>query len=278
MLSDTAVRDSAPTGALCFGNRWRAAVARTVFGAAQLRVTAAYAVVLVGVSLTLKLLGPHARDAAVSRMSTNLHNLRHGHFGTLVGSAFVDDGGAIYVWLPGLVCLLALGELIWRSRGLVVAFAVGHIGATLIVAVGLAAALEAGWLPMSVARASDVGVSYGAVCVLGALTASIPPRWRAAWIGWWLGVAVVAALGADFTAFGHILALLLGIRLSFQLPSTAHWTPIRVALLSVSVAFGYFVLSGSLMVAPVAGLAGALIALLAGRVMRPASVIAPESG
>jgi hypothetical protein len=249
-----------------------------VSGAAQLRVTAAYAVVLIGVSLTLTMLGPRARDAAVSRMSTNVHNLRHGHMGTLVGSAFVDDSDAIYVWLPGLVCLLALGELIWRSRGLVVAFAVGHIGATLIVAVGLAAALEAGWLPMSVARARDVGVSYGAVCVLGALTASIPSRWRSVWIGWWLGVAVIAALGADFTAFGHILALLLGIRLSFQLPSIAHWTPIRVALLCVSVAFGYFVLSGSLVAAPAAGLAGALIALLAGRVLRPGHIIAPESG
>lgn len=278
MLSSNAVRDSAATRALGVGSRWRATVGRTVFGAAQLRVTAAYAVVLVVVSFTLKLLGPHARDAAVSRMSTNLHNLRHGHMGALVGSAFVDDSGAIYVWLPGLMCLLALGELIWRSKGLVIAFAVGHIGATLLVAAGLAAALKAGWLPVSVARASDVGVSYGAVCVLGALTASIPSRWRAVWIGWWLGVAMVAAQGGDFTAFGHILALLLGIRLSFQLPSTAHWTPIRVALLSVSVAFGYFVLSGSLMVAPVGGVAGALVALLASRVMRPASVIDPASG
>jgi hypothetical protein len=278
MLSGTTVRDRADTRALRVGDRWGATVARTVFGAAQLRVTAAYTVVLVGVSLTLKLLGPQAREAAVSHMSTNLHNLRHGHMGTLVGSAFVDDSDAIYVWLPGLVCLLALGELIWRSRGLVVAFAVGHIGATLIVAVGLAVALEAGWLPMSIARASDVGVSYGAVCVLGALTASIPPRWRAVWIGWWFGVALVAALGGDFTAFGHILALLLGIRLSFQLPSTAHWTPLRVALLSISIAFGYFVLSGSLMVAPGAGLAGVLIALLASRVLRPDRIIAAERG
>jgi hypothetical protein len=278
MMSGNAVRDRAGTPAHGVGNRWTAAVGRTVSGAAQLRVTAAYAAVLIGVSSTLRMLGPQARDAAVSRMSTNLHNLRHGHVGTLVGSAFVDDSDAIYVWLPGLVCLLALGELIWRSRGLVVAFAVGHIGATLIVAVGLAAALEAGWLPMSVARASDVGVSYGAVCVLGALTASIPSRWRAVWIGWWLGVAVVAALGADFTAFGHILALLLGIRLSFQLPSTGHWTPVRLVLLCVSVAFGYFVMSGSLTAAPVAGLAGALIALLAGRVLRPVRIIAPESG
>jgi hypothetical protein len=113
------------------------------------------------------------------------------------------------------------------------------------------------------------------VCVLGALTASIPSRWRPVWIGWWLGIAVVAAMGAEFTAFGHILALLLGIRLSFQLPSTTHWTPTRLVLLSVSVAFGYFVLSGSFVAAPVAGLAGALIALLASRVLRPGGVIAP---
>jgi hypothetical protein len=88
----------------------------------------------------------------------------------------------------------------------------------------------------------------------------------------------VAGVGSYFTAFGHIVALLLGIRLSFQLPSTAHWTPIRVALLSVSVAFGYFVLCGSLMVAPVAGLAGALIGLLASRVSRPDRIVAPEIG
>ena len=85
-------------------------------------------------------------------MSTNLHNLAHGHLSTLVGSAFVE-GGAVYAWLPGLVCLLALGELIWRSKGLLIAFTVGHIGATLLVAVGLIAAVKAGWVPVSVARA-----------------------------------------------------------------------------------------------------------------------------
>ncbi|HSS23025.1 MAG TPA: hypothetical protein VLL82_01120, partial [Mycobacterium sp.] len=136
-MPGTAVRDAADTAALRVENRWTAVAARTLSGAAQLRATAAYAVVLVGVSLTLTVLGPHARDVVVSRMSTNLHNLRHGHMGTLVGSAFVDGSGHVCVWLPGLLCLLALGELIWRSRGLVVAFAVGHIGATLIVAVGL---------------------------------------------------------------------------------------------------------------------------------------------
>ena len=82
--------------------------------------------------------------------------------------------GPIYVWLPGLVCLLALAELTCGSGLLVVAFASGHIGATLLVAAGLTAAVELGWLPISVSRATDVGMSYGAAAVLGSLTAAIP--------------------------------------------------------------------------------------------------------
>jgi hypothetical protein len=240
-----------------------AAVARALSGAASLRVTVVYAVTLVAVSATLTALGSHARDVAVREMSTNLHNLAHGQVSALVCSAFVDEGGDVFVWLPGLVCLLALGELIWRSKGLLITFAVGHIGATLIVAAWLAIALEAGWLPMSLARATDVGISYGAVCVLGALTASIPSGWRPIWVGWWLGIAVAAASAADFTAIGHVLALLLGIGLSFRLRSTTRWTPIHVALLAVGVAFGYSMLRGSFELPPVAGLAGALIALAA---------------
>ena len=61
--------------------------------------------------------------------------------------------GPIYVWLPGLVCLLALAELTCGAAAcLLVAFATGHIGATLLVAAGLTAAVELGWLPTSVSR------------------------------------------------------------------------------------------------------------------------------
>ena len=52
------------------------------------------------------------------------------------------------MWLPGLVCLLAVAELIYHSGLLVVAFAAGHTGATLLVAAGLTAAVEMGWLPI----------------------------------------------------------------------------------------------------------------------------------
>jgi hypothetical protein len=269
-ITDNTIRDTT--------EGWAGVAARTLSGAASVRITAAYAASLVAVSLGLAALGPRVHDVMVSRMSTNLHNLSHGRLSTLIGSAFVDDGGDIYVWLPGLVCLLALGELIWRSRGLVIAFAVGHIGATLIVAAGLVVALEAGWLPSSIAHATDVGMSYGAVCVLGALTASIPLRWRMAWVGWWFGIALAVAVGADFTAVGHVVALLLGIGLSFRLPAAASWTPIRVILLSVGVTFGYLVLSGPSVVATVGGLAGMLIALLASRVSLSGRVTAPVTG
>jgi hypothetical protein len=238
-----------------------------VFGATSVPVTAVYTAVLATVGITLTALGPGAHDAVVTHMSTNLHNLAHGRLATLVGSAFVTDGDDNYAWLPGLVCLLILGELLWRSRLLVITFAVAHIGATLLVAAGLAVAVEAGWLPISVARASDVGISYGAAGILGALTASVPPRWRPAWIGWWIGTATAAvvAAGADFTAVGHALALLLGLGLSRRLPGTLRWTPTRVVLLAGGGTFGYLMLTGSLAVAPVAGLAGAVIAALAQR-------------
>ncbi|MGO9153112.1 rhomboid-like protein [Mycobacterium sp.] len=289
-IVDTAVRDRADTAVtawygrgatpvlpertvLRFESRWTATATRALSVVASLRVTIVYAVALIAVSTTLTALGPHARDVVVSRMSTNLHNLARGHLSTLVGSAFVDDGGEVYAWLPGLVCLLALGELIWRSTGLLIAFTLGHIGATLLVAVGLVTAVQAGWVPISIAHASDVGVSYGAVCVLGALTASIPARWRPVWIGWWLGITATAAWATefDFTAVGHVLALLLGMGVSFRLPSMARWSSLHLALLAVGVAVGYFMVSGSSMVATAGGLAGILLAFLAGGILRSRS-------
>jgi hypothetical protein len=223
-------------------------------------VTTVYILALAAVSGVLSAMGPQAREVAVSRMSTNLHNLAHGHLTTLVGSAFVTEGD-IWFSLPGLVCLLALGEQIWRSRGLLLAFAVGHIGATLIVAAGLTAAIGAGWLPTSIAYASDVGISYGAVGVVGALTASIPARWRPSWIGWWLGATAGAAVGADFAAYGHIAALLLGMALSTRLRSEGQWTFGRAVLLAVAGVFGFLMVAGSSPLSLIGGIAGALLLL-----------------
>ena len=229
-------------------------------------VTMAYATALIAVALTLLAFGPYAQTAVVGEMSTNLDNLTRGRLDTLVGSAFIEDDSRIYLWLPGLVCLLAVGELVWRRMRLILAFALGHVGATLIVAVWLTGAIAAGAVPTSIAHASDVGISYGAAGVLGALTAAIPARWRTAWISWWLGVALFKASGGHFTPVGHAVALMLGIGFSYWLGPAARWTPTRLVLLAVGAAFGYVMIAGHSPVAPaVAGLGGVLVALIVQR-------------
>jgi rhomboid family protein len=228
---------------------------------ARLRVTFAYAIVVTCVTLTLLALGPDVQEQAISHASTNLHNLSHGHIGTLLDSAFVVDAGPIYEWLPGLVCVLALAELLWGSWRLIVAFAVGHVGATLLVAIGLTAAVELNWLDAgSVTRATDVGMSYGAAGVLGALTAAVPARWRPTWIGWWLGVGVVAVVvSRDFTDAGHFVALALGMLASTRFGTPECWTRARVALLAVAAAFGYLLFANTPLLMVIATVLGVLV-------------------
>lgn len=212
----------------------------------RVRVTLIYGSILAAVAAALATLDPDVQERVFEHASTNLHNLARGRVGTLFGSAFVVDAGPLLLWLPGLLCLLGLAELVWGSRRLVVAFAVGHVGATLLVAVGLVAAVERGWAPADVARAVDVGTSYGAAAVLGVLTAAIPPSWRPLWVGWWLGVeGSVVATSSDFTDAGHGLALLLGMTLALRFGTPAAWTPWRWALLAVASWFGFLMLVGT---------------------------------
>ncbi|HEY5842824.1 MAG TPA: rhomboid-like protein [Mycobacterium sp.] len=232
---------------------------------ARVRVTMSYAAALAVVTFVLLILGPDAQSLAVRHASTNLHNLSHGHLGTLLDSAFVVDAGPIYIWLPGLVCLLAVFELMYHGVRLIVAFAIGHIGATLMVAAGLTAAVGFGVLPKSVSRADDVGMSYGAVGVLGALSAAIPRRYRAAWVVWWIGVAAAGVLvERDFTAAGHAIALVLGMLLSTRFGPPACWTRARRVLLVVAMGFGFLVLANTVPIMVVAVGLGAPCALVAG--------------
>lgn len=250
---------------------------------ARIRVTIGYASIVTGVTTAMATLGPQAQDRIISHASTNLHNLSRGHLGTLFVSAFVIDAGPIYLWLPGLVCLLALAELLWRSSRLVAAFAIGHIGATLLVAVGLTAAVELGWLATDVTRATDVGMSYGATAVLGTLTAAVPRRGRPAWTGWWLAVAVaVVAVGRDFTDAGHAVALVLGMMVGTRFGAPTRWSPVRCVLLVIASSFGYLMLTGSASAAAVAtglgvvGAVGAEVAVGRRRASRDAALTHPS--
>jgi hypothetical protein len=258
-------------------------------GLTRVWVTVTYAVILLCVTTTLSALGPVAAGRVFQHASTNLHNLNHGHVGTLLGSAFVVDAGAPYLWLPGLMCLMGVAELLWRSRRLVVAFAVGHIGATLLVAAGLTAAVKLGALPVSITRAEDVGMSYGATAILGTLTGAVPARWRPGWIGGWLAVgASVLWVTSDFTDVGHVVALLLGMAVATRFGTPGPWTVMRVVLLAVGAPFGFLILANTpplLVAATVCGVSGAVLGALVGwswRSMRrareaPALVTGPSA-
>lgn len=230
-------------------------------GLARIRVTIGYAVTLLVVSTLMARLEPDAADRVIQHASTNLHNLAHGRLGTLLASAFVVDAGPPYLWLPGLVCLLALGELIWGGWRLIVLFGIGHVGATLVVAAGLVAAVGFDVVPVAVARDEDVGMSYGAAAVLGALTPVIPRRWQPVWMGWWLAASVVVVVvERDFTDVGHALALTLGLMVSAGLRRDGFWSWPRAVLAVAAVSFGFLVIANDsdvVRVAAQAGLVGA---------------------
>ncbi|MGV0635752.1 rhomboid-like protein [Mycolicibacillus trivialis] len=245
----------------------------------RIRVTLGYTAALVTVAAALVAVDPHTRHRIVHDASTNLHNLGAGRLGTLFDSAFITDAAPIAVWLPGLVCLLALAELCWHGGRLILTFITGHLVATLLVAAGLAVAVHRGWLPMSVTRASDVGMSYGAMAVFGALAPAVAPRWRPAWLGWWLPVVAVAALlGGEFTDVGHATAVILGMLMGIRLPRPDRWTTTRLALLAVAAVFAFVVLAHSATtVAAAAGL-GTVGAMLGSRVGRPRAASPPLRG
>jgi hypothetical protein len=120
-----------------------------------------------------------------------------------------------------------------------------------------------------VSRATDVGMSYGAAAVLGALTTAIPGRWRPAWLGWWLAVGMaVVAVGRDFTDVGHAVALLLGMLVATRFGRPDRWTALRYAMLTVAAVFGYLVLANTGLSMLVATGAGALGVFVAELVMR----------
>ncbi|MFI9504265.1 rhomboid-like protein [Nocardia sp. NPDC052566] len=195
----------------------------------RLPVTLGYLTVLTLSAAAFTVLSDSAESRVVMHASTNLHNLLRGHVGTLFSSAFViGDIAAAFLIIPLFACLLAFAELRFGSRRLLRIFLAGHIGATLLVAAGLWVAVTADWLPDSIAWAEDVGVSYGAMAVVGALTVALPQRWQTVWATTWLLLATEGVVvGQTFTNVGHLLALAIGLAVAYGLlrPSTGEREP-----------------------------------------------------
>ncbi|WP_280370583.1 rhomboid-like protein [Nocardia wallacei] len=228
--------------------------ARTGWRRFFLPVTYGYAAMLITVAALLAALSDAAQTQVILRASTNLSNLLRGNYGTLVSSALVvGDGAAAALLIPLLVCLLALAERRFGALTTIRIFVAGHIGATLLVAAGLWVAVTADWVPVSTTTAEDVGISYGAMAVIGAFVVLLPRRWRATWSITWLAVAVSGvAMGRTFTNVGHLLALAIGLVVAFwllrtqrvRLPRLHRMTRFECGLLAVASALGYLLLVG----------------------------------
>lgn len=175
--------------------------------------TLTYAALLAATSLILTVSSAHTDAELVAALSTNLHQLGRVPLRVLVGSAFWIGGFrdlAVWALLLAAVAVPVERRLGWRRT--CGAFALGHVGATLLVAAGLWIGVSAGALPRSLDTATDVGASYGFLAVAGLATSLLPrvPA-RVASAGVLAALLAASVLTPSFTAVGHVLAFALGL-------------------------------------------------------------------
>ena len=183
----------------------------------------AYVAVVLVVAVVVRVLPGTRTQDLVLESSTNLDNLRHTPLLVLGASAFVVSSlWGLWILVPLVVAFAAAQRWLGRAATVIVAV-LGHVGATLFVAVLLAAGINDGLIDADVARAPDVGVSYGLAAVAGLLVARVPRR-RRPWYALGLLAFAVAPLLADpdFTGIGHVTAVLLGFALAVLVNQAAH--------------------------------------------------------
>jgi hypothetical protein len=170
-------------------------------------------VYVLALALTSTLVGLSSNrfgDHLLDTLSTNLHQLAHAPIRVLVASAFwLENWSQLWLWAPLLLAVVAPVERRLGSRRTVIAFAIGHIGATLLVAAGLLIALRLGAVSPLVEHARDVGASYGFFAVAALATYLLPRRLRLPYAGVLCGC--VLATSRTFTDFGHLTAVALGL-------------------------------------------------------------------
>ena len=155
--------------------------------------------------------GAIARQLLLER-STNLHHLAHDPVRVLFASAFwVSGAWELAGWVVLFTLVVAPVEHRIGTARTAAVFFLGHIGATLLTAAGLWAALQLNLAEHSVTTAADVGASYGFVAVAGILTYRITVRWRWGYAALLTAYVVgMAAYDPSFTNVGHVFALAVG--------------------------------------------------------------------
>lgn len=185
--------------------------ARFLPSPARTPFTFGYALLLLATGTFTRLADPDLVRDVLAHSSTDVANLAERPVLVLVASGAWLVGGLPYV----LAFLVVLSSLERRLGGLRTAgvFLLGHVLATLLTELPVAAWVAAGQLPDSSLRRLDYGISYGLLACAGALAGLLRP-----WPRWTVLGGIALALVADLveftdplTGWGHLLALAIGI-------------------------------------------------------------------
>lgn len=177
-------------------------------------VTFGYLFILYITTWVLRSSTPTVGQNLLLQHSTNIQHLRDDAAAVLVTSAFWLTGREVLLWTVLFPAVLAPAERWLGSVRTVIAFAAGHVTATLVTASGVAWLVDHHRAPHRLTGVVDVGSSYGFWCVAALFTYRLPGRWR--WV--WAGTLLVGATGLvlahqRFADYGHLVAILCGLAL-----------------------------------------------------------------
>lgn len=178
--------------------------------------TRTYAAILAANALWLRSATGRLEGAALRAASTNLDHLARTPVTVLVTSACWSEPGGwrSALTLIGFLVLIAAPVEAWLGTWRwVVAFAAGHVGATLLVAGGLWTGIREGWVSHAVAHSIDVGWSYGGITLAALLTFRLPRRWAGPYLALLTLTRLAALRAPTFTEWGHLAALAIGLGL-----------------------------------------------------------------
>jgi hypothetical protein len=207
-------------------------------------VSAVFLAVLSTTTIVLASLGTAERQQLLLASSTNLERLEHDPLRVLVLSILWESPTSfLTLVLPTVVVLAAVERRIGSPRAFAV-LAAGHVGGTLLTAVGIALGIHIGTLAPNVADAVDVGVSYATYALVGYAGFLLTGRARFLFLtSVALSLVAAVAIDRDFTSVGHLFSAVIGIALGLGGLGRREARP-RLALALIGAA---------LLVAPLAG-------------------------
>ncbi len=197
------------------GPWWRSpSTARGVLGRAigSAPLTFAYTLVLLGTTVALRHTSTATTDRWLNASTTDVAHLGKDPVTVLVRSAIWLPGR---LWLPYAVVMLIMVAPLERRIGTArtaLVFLSGHVLATLLTELPIAAAIGVGWLTPTAAHRLDVGASYGTLALVAAFAGALPRVQALVVMG--TGVLLVAGTSMavlGMSTYGHALSMAIGV-------------------------------------------------------------------